>query len=176
MSTSHIDVDQHTEQAIEQFLRRETILLDKRRFTEWLDVVTDDFTYVVPTPVTHDNPARDPWSDTSVILDETRASLEALWFVRYKPEHFEFAWGENPPQRTRRFVTAYSVTPAETVGEYIVESNLLLTFVRQSDPVTVVPAGRVDTVRETDGGYKLARRVVHIDQTVQTLTHMRLIF
>ncbi|TPG32426.1 aromatic-ring-hydroxylating dioxygenase subunit beta [Mycolicibacterium hodleri] len=175
VSTAHADVA--TEHLIARFIQREASLLDKRSFAAWLDLVTEDFTYVVPTPVTHDNPGRPPWSDTSVILDETRSSLESLWFIRYSPENVEFAWGENPPQRTRRFITGIKARHSDVRDdEYVVESNLLLSFVRQSDPVTLVPAGRIDTIRQVDGDFKLAARIVHIDQTVQTLAHMRLIF
>jgi 3-phenylpropionate/cinnamic acid dioxygenase small subunit len=126
--------------------------------------------------VTPDNPTADPWSTASPVLDETKDSLERLWAVRYMPEHVEYAWGENPPQRVRRFVTGLRVSVGESPGEYLTESNLLLSFVRQSDPVTLVPAGRVDVVREEDGVMKLASRIVHLDQTRMTITHMRLVF
>jgi hypothetical protein len=57
-----------------------------------------------------------------------------------------------------------------------VRSNLLFSFARQSDPLILVSGERADTIRENGDGLLLARRVVYLDQSVQTLTHLRQIF
>ena len=169
-------VDRETVRRIEEFHSLETDLLNRRQLTQWLDLLTDDFVYIVPTPETPDGPGKPPYAERARIVDENRFSLEHLWAVRWRPEVFDFAWGENPPQRTRRFVTGLRVSPTEVAGEYETTSNVLLSFVRQSEPAVLAPAGRVDLVREVDGELRLAKRVVHLDQTVITLTHMRLVF
>jgi 3-phenylpropionate/cinnamic acid dioxygenase small subunit len=161
---------------IEDFCAYETELLDDRRFNEWIALLTDDFVYQVPTTYTPDNPARSPWSDTAFVLDETRESLAKLWAVRYTPELVEFAWGENPAQRVRRFVTGIRAIHGEELGTYAVRSNVLLSFVRQSDPAALVPAGRRDILREVDGELRLAKRVVQMDATVIRATHLRVVF
>jgi len=169
-------IDFETERRISKFLDHETALLDARQFTQWIDLLTDDFTYQVPTPFTPDSPARTPWMDEALILDETKESLKNLWAIRYTPDLVEFAWGENPPQRVRRFVSGLRISSTEQPGLYLAESNLLLTFVERSDPAVLVPAGRVDRIREVDGTFRLAARTVHLDQTVISTTHMRLVF
>jgi 3-phenylpropionate/cinnamic acid dioxygenase small subunit len=163
-------------QDIAEFHTLETDLLNKRDLSGWLDLVTEDFKYWIPTPETPDNPQRSPWSERARIVDETKASLANLWALRWRPEHFEFAWGENPPQRTRRFVSGLRVFATDVPDEYETTSDVLLSFVRQSDSADLVPAGRVDLVRRVEGEFRLARRVVHLDQTVITHTHMRLVF
>lgn len=169
-------IDKETHFQVAQFILTETGLLDARLLDDWIELLTPDFTYQVPIPVTPDNPSRPPWVDGSFLVEETRDSLANLWAKRYEPEFVEYAWGENPPQRIRRFVSNQRVSPGEAAGSYRVESNLLLSFARQADPVVLVPAGRVDEVVDVGGDLKLARRVVHIDQVILTLTHMRIVF
>jgi 3-phenylpropionate/cinnamic acid dioxygenase small subunit len=116
------------------------------------------------------------WDEEFLVVDDTRDSIAKLWAVRQTPGSVKFAWGENPPQRVRRFVTNLRVSPTDEKGAYLAESNVLLSFVRASEPVIVLPAGRTDLVREVDGGLKLARRMVRIDLTVINTGHLRLIF
>lgn len=158
------------------FINEEARLLDNRRFDEWLGLVTHDFTYAIPVTMTLDDPNASPWIDGSFVLNETRDSIANLWIKRYMTTTYDVAWGENPPQRVRRFISNTIVETSGTPGEHSVTSNVLLSFVRQSDPVTLVPAARLDRLREVDGMLRLARRVVHLDQSMLTTTHMRLIF
>ena len=179
-----LDIDRHPgatpaisyQERIARFMAYESFLLDATRYGEWLELLTEDFLYQVPVPFTSDDPNEAPWRSDVLLLDESRDSLEKLWFRRHDPASFGHAWGENPRQRVRRFVTNVLITPDGEPNSYRVTSNVLLSFVRQSDPASFVPAGRVDLVRETDAGLRLARRMVYLDQTVITTTHMRLIF
>jgi 3-phenylpropionate/cinnamic acid dioxygenase small subunit len=160
---------------VTRFLTLEAELLDNRRFTEWAEILADDFEYLVPLTLTRDDPARLPYSDESFLIEESKSSLEGLWLRRYEESRYEFAWGENPPQRTRHFITNVRVREAGD-GSYQVRSNLLFSFARQSDPLILVSGERADTIRENGDGLLLARRVVYLDQSVQTLTHLRQIF
>lgn len=169
-------IDQDAHWRISQFLLYETSLLDARRLTDWLDVVAPDFRYRIPVPVTKDNPELAPYATNAFLVEETRESIETLWVKRYEPEFFEYAWGENPPQRIRRFVTNTVIRPAEEPGTYLANSNVMLSFARQADPVVLVTADRVDTIREEPEGLRLAGRTVLLDETVVKLTHMRVIF
>ena len=170
-------VDADTQARVSQFLLHETGLLDAYRFKEWLTVVADDFTYVVPVPHTPADSKISSWDENVLILDENKQSLANLWFKRLEPASFAHAWGENPKQRVRRFVSNTLVSVGDDPDSFVATSNVLLSFARQSDPVTLVSAGRIDFVRRVDGSsFKLARRVVHLDQTVLSITHLRLIF
>jgi 3-phenylpropionate/cinnamic acid dioxygenase small subunit len=169
-------VDDATHREVERFLHHEAHLLDSRQYHDWLALLSDDFLYRVPVPVTRDNPALPPWDDGAYIVDETRASLASLWVKRHEPQFIDYAWGENPPHRTRHFVT--NVRVARIDGERLaVDANVLLTVARLSDPPTITPAGREDVLgRDQQGALKLVRRIVRLDQTLIGTTHMRLVF
>jgi 3-phenylpropionate/cinnamic acid dioxygenase small subunit len=169
-------VDLETHRRISEFVLLETSLLDAHRINDWIELLTEDFRYEVPVPVTPDNPARTTWADGAYLIDETRDSLANLWAKRHEDRFVEYAWGEYPRQRVRRFVSNVRISHGDEPDSYLVEANVLLTFARQSDPVSFIPGGRVDLIREEDGALRLARRVFHVDQTVITTTHMRLIF
>lgn len=166
--------DFETHWAVTQFLHCEAEVLDDRRLDLWAEMLTDDFRYRLPTPVTWDDPSRPPYSEDSFLVEETRQSIN-LWIRRHEPGMFEYAWGENPPQRTRHFITNIRVREGDTAGEFHVRSNVLLGFARQSDPETLTTAGRDDVLRQVDGEWRLASRVAYFDQAVHTLTHLRLI-
>jgi phthalate 3,4-dioxygenase subunit beta len=179
MATTQPEIDQATHWRVSQFLLEETSLLDRREIATWIELLTDDFRYEIPVPITPDNPGRTPWMEGAFLVEETRDSLANLWAKRLEPKFVEYAWGENPPQRVRRFVTGVRITPEPQAeaDTFRVDANVLLTYARQSDPVVLLPAGRVDLVRVDDGGTpRLARRTVHLDATVVTTTHLRLLF
>ena len=47
-------VDRDTVAEIQEFLYREALALDERRFRDWLDLLADDITYEVPVRVTRE--------------------------------------------------------------------------------------------------------------------------
>ena len=161
---------------IEDFLVYETSLLDARRLADWINVTTEDFTYKVPITSTSSDLNAQPWSEDYLVVDETKDSIAKLWLVRQTPAGWASAWGENPAQRIRRFVTNTRITKGDEPQSYVAHSNVLLSFVRESEAVVLTPAERVDLVRVIDGEVLLAKRLVLIDTTVVKTGHLRLIF
>jgi 3-phenylpropionate/cinnamic acid dioxygenase small subunit len=83
----------------------------------------------------------------------------------------EYAWAEDPPSRSRHFVTNVRVEEGENEGEYLVKTNLLLYRTRGDVPIYDILSGeRTDTLRRVDDGLRLAKRVVLLDQTT-VMTH-----
>jgi phthalate 3,4-dioxygenase beta subunit len=81
----------------------------------------------------------------------------------------DHAWAEDPPSRTRHFVTNVR-TFRPQAGELRVlrvESALLL-FRSRGDTreADLISAGRADLLRETDDGLRLARREITVDESV----------
>jgi len=78
----------------------------------------------------------------------------------------DHAWTEDPPSRTRHFVTNVR-TFRTTPDELSVESALLL-FRSRGDTreADLISAGRADLLRETPGGLMLARREITVDEAV----------
>lgn len=145
------------------FVYREAEVLDERRHGEWLAMLTDDIRYVVPVRITTAHSLADSALDDMAHFDEDRYSL------RKRVERFEteYAWAEDPPSRTRRYVTNVRAWEGEREDEVAVHCNLLL-FRSRGDihEHDLLSATRDDVLRREDGVLKLARRHVLLDESV----------
>jgi phthalate 3,4-dioxygenase subunit beta len=144
------------------FLYQESELLDERRHEEWLELLTEDIRYVAPVRVTTAHSLDDSTLSGMAHFDEDRYSLVKR-VQRFATEH---AWAEDPPSRTRRFVTNVRVFEHPT-GELIANSNLLL-FRSRGDLYEhdLLSATRADRLRRADDGLLLARRDILLDESV----------
>ena len=158
-----IPVDVETSHAITDFLYREALALDERRFRDWLGMLTNDIRYEVPVRVTREGLADWELSPTSRIFDDDHQTLE----VRIQRLETDFAWAEQPPSRTRHYVTNVIVDPMETTNEYLVRSNCFIYRSRGDNPEpSLYSLFRKDTVRADADGWRLARRWAAFDQSL----------
>jgi phthalate 3,4-dioxygenase subunit beta len=149
-----------THYEVVSWLDREAELLDEQRFDEWLDLLADDVRYILPTTVTLDRGAG-PALGAMAHFDEDRYSLGKR-VERLLGAH---AWTEDPPSRTRRFVT--NVRVSEDGSMLSARSYLLLYRSRGDDRrADLVSAERRDRLRRVDGELRLARRDVVVDDAV----------
>jgi 3-phenylpropionate/cinnamic acid dioxygenase small subunit len=154
------------------FLMHEAELLDERRERDWLDLFTDDAEYLMPVRVNRERGEGDGFSQEAFYFEETRGSLE----LRVRRLETEYAWAEDPPSRTRHFVTNVRIVESEEEDEVAVRTNLLLYRSRGSDPKhDLLSAERKDTLRKEDGQWKLRKRVILLDHSVLT-THNLSVF
>ena len=63
--------------AVAAFLAHEAEAIDSRDFAAWLSLVDDEFTYQVPVPRTPDNPFSPHFDSRSMLIDESKWSLES---------------------------------------------------------------------------------------------------
>jgi len=141
-------VDRETVAEIQEFLYREALALDERRFRDWLDLLTDDMTYEVPVRVTREGLAEWELSPTARIFDDTKETLE----IRIRRLETDFAWSEQPPSRTRHYVTNVVVDPTDKEDEYLVSSNVFIYRSRGDDPEpSLYSVARKDTIRRVNG-------------------------
>lgn len=149
--------------AAHQFLVEEAHLLDTGRFDDWLALVTDDIEYLMPVRVTSANDTLEADVRTMDHFSEDRYSL------RLRVERFasKSAWAEDPRSRQRHHVTNVRTFVGSGPDEMRVESGLLLFRSRgdQQDS-DLLSAGRDDNLRRVDGVWRLARRVVEVDEAV----------
>ena len=147
---------------IVQFLYHEAELLDARCFSEWLDLMAEDMTYRVPL---RDDASRElgtslkrlDWFDDD--LDSLRLRVSRLATNQ--------AYAEMPPSRTRHMITNIRVRTTSTANEFDVASNVLVHRHRgDRNPADVFCGERRDLLRNTDDGWRLARRTVVLDQNV----------
>ncbi len=156
-----MDVSPQVRDEILDLLHREAELLDEGRLDEWLDLLTDDVTYQMPVRMTRE---RGQTGDVSTEMQhfwEDRATL-ALRVQRLKTE---FAWAEDPPSRTRHFITNVRLRAGANPDELDVRSYVLIYRSRGDSPVSDLISGeRREVVRRVNGVWKFARRVFVPDQ------------
>lgn len=149
-------------QAAHQFLVEEAALLDAADYPAWLDLLCDDIRYVMPVRVTTARGAGFGIQPGMGHFDENLYGLRKR-VQRLATDH---AWTEDPPSRTRHFVSNVR-TFRRGAAELRAESSLLL-FRSRGDtrPPDLLSAGRSDILRRADDGYRLARREIMVDESV----------
>lgn len=163
--TSELTRKTERREEVEDFLYREARLLDEQRLHDWLDLVTEDIDYRVPVRTTRERGAeQSEFSRDANIFKEEFASLDA----RIRRFDKEYAWSENPPTRTRRFVTNVEIKAVREADDEVDISSNVLVFRAKEDEVEpdFIAGRRADTLRRVDGELRLAERVVYLDHTV----------
>ncbi len=156
-------LDELTYREASEFLMREAELLYNRQFTEWLALLTEDIYYNMPIRVTRDNNEKSQDLSEGAWLSENRKSLE----MRIKRLTTKGAMSEEPPSRTRHFVSNIRVRGGSQENEVEINSNLLLYRTRgDSSHYDLFSAERKDVLRRINGNWKLARRDILLDQSV----------
>jgi len=92
-------------QEVEDLLYREAALLDEWKLEEWLEMLTEDAIYQVPST---DAPEGDARNTLYIIADDAPRIRS-----RVKQLLGKSAWAENPHSRTRRMITNVRVTGAD---------------------------------------------------------------
>jgi len=146
-----------------RFLTLEARLLDLGRYERWLELLDDEVSYRMPVRVTAARGEDGGLLGAMDHFDEDRYSL-AKRVERICGQH---AWTEDPPSRTRRFVTNVWVSEAPGGDAWDVVSHLLL-FRSRLDvrPPDLLSAERRDVLRRTAAGLRLRSRLVTVDEAV----------
>ncbi len=150
---------------VQQFLIQEALLLDNMRLREWTALLAEDLVYKAPVRQTRSRSsyASEFSATTGHFHDDYLSILERV----SRLVDLTSAWAEDPPSRTRRFVSNISVFDTSTPNEYEVISYLMLTRNRfDQETYQLLTAERHDRVRRVGNGFKLARRDILIDQAV----------
>ena len=165
---------------IEAFLYREAELLDGRHYEAWLDLFTEDAHYFMPMRrnVPYDEPER----------EFTRAGVDVSWFDEGKDTLTRrvqqiltgIHWAEEPPSRTCHMISNVQVlatNPADpTPTEVTVRSRFLLYRNRVETETDFLVGRREDVLRRVDGGWKIARRRIVLDQSVLLAKNLTVFF
>jgi ethylbenzene dioxygenase beta subunit len=150
------------EREVAEFFYREAELLDSNSLEEWLELLTEDIAYEMPLRMTRERGQPDV-SSQMAHFSEDRHSLE----LRVKRLGTDFGWAENPPSRTRRFISNIRVENTPNSNEVKAQSYFLLYRSRGSSPEADLISGeRRDLLRKLDGRWKLASRLIIADQSV----------
>ena len=159
---------------VEQFLYAEAALLDAREYREWLGLLADDIHYWMPirrTVMLSDIDREFTRPGDMAYFDDDRDLLE----MRVKKLEAGSAWSEDPPSRSRHFVS--NVRILEVAGDEItLEACFHLYRSRLEAEVDNWIGRRVDVLRRTNGSFRLAKRHLFLDHTVILSTNMSTLF
>lgn len=152
---------------IEEFLFHEADLLDTRRFSDWLDLLADDIRYFMPLQrnvrFSEQSRARTVEGQDINWYDEDKFTLEQ----RVRQIESGLHWAEEPLSRTSHMVSNVRLVRQSDDGqEYQVDLRFLVYRNRLESETDIFIGKRQDTLRRAGDSWKIARRVVELDQSV----------
>lgn len=159
---------------VEQFYYDEAAILDERRFSEWFELLTDDIHYWMPirrTRTLEETDQEFTAPGAMALFDDNKLLLEK----RVKRFEIDVSWAENPPSRTRHFVTNVRILEVDG-DEMTVEANIHLYRTRLDSEETNWIGRRRDLLRRVEGALKIARRQIFLEQTVLLSTNLSSLF
>lgn len=150
---------------VSDFLSREYELLDERRYTEWLELFSEDARYWMPLArnFRHGHPE-----------DEfTRERKDAAWFDEDKTTLSQRIrqimggdhWAEEPASRTTHLVAGIRIDSSGD-DEIKVKSRIIVYSNRNDREVQFLVGKRVDMLRRSEKSFLIARREIYLDQNV----------
>jgi 3-phenylpropionate/cinnamic acid dioxygenase small subunit len=154
---------------IEDFLYTEADLLDQWRYRDWLELTTEDIRYWAPIRrnVRYGEWSREQSDGRSGLawFDDSRSTLE----MRVRQLESGIHWSEEPLSRICHVVSGVRIIGASpsvaAATEVKVRSRFVVYRNHQDDEESLFLGKREDVLRK-QGGWRLARRSIFIDQSV----------
>ena len=147
---------QVTRAQVEDFLYQEAALLDAWRLDDWLDLLTADARYQVPS---NDRPDADPADTLFTIADDIHRIRARVTRLKDSEAH-----AESPRSRTRRIVGNVRIV-ARDATQIRVEANFAVYRFRRDEGVREYVGRYRYTLRNENGSLKIARREAILDAT-----------
>ena len=159
--------------SVEQFYYLEARLLDGRQYQQWLELVSEDLRYIVPSRVNVMVNNRDRGNEDMISIERELEGAESegcpireegylQMMIRVERAYKMNSWSENPPARTRRLVSNVEILADEEEALKII-SNFHLHYARPGNDNYLYAGQRHDTLRKAEGSYKIAHREVVLD-------------
>ncbi|MDC0033150.1 aromatic-ring-hydroxylating dioxygenase subunit beta [Alphaproteobacteria bacterium] len=145
-----------TRAEVEDFLYHEAALLDDWRLDDWLELLTDDAAYYVPST---DAPASDHRKALFLIADDFNRICARVKRLKDTEAHAEF-----PHSRTRRMIGNVRITDTSD-KDIMVEANFTIYRFRRGAPERKFVGRYVYRLALSDGGLKIAERHAILDCT-----------
>lgn len=165
----------------EEFLYDEAELLDTRQFKEWLDTLEDDLVYFMPMMFNVKFGEHDARERTGLEKDMSWFN-EGKWTLTKRADQILTGvhWAEEPLSRLCRSVSNVQVTSisrnAAGQEELGVRSRFVMYQNRCEYEEYYFTGRRYDILRRVDGRLKLARREIHLGQTVMLAKNLTMFF
>ena len=140
----------------EDFLYREAALLDAWKLDEWLELLTDDARYLVPS---NDAPEGDPASTLYTIADDIHRIRGRVARLKDPAAHVEF-----PHSRTRRMISNVRLAPSALAeGHFVIEANFVIHRFRRNERTSQFVGRYRYTLRMVGGIPRIALREAILD-------------
>lgn len=186
MNSDKVRTSPQQQLALEQFYYAEARLLDNRQFQQWLNLLSEEIQYIVPSRhnIQVDNRERGTEEMISVERElEDAGSMGCplreenliLLSVRVERAYKANSWAENPPARTRRIIGNIELMQADGARLSVI-SNFHLHYSRPGCNNLLYSGQRRDTLIVEDDSYKIAHRVVVMDYATIEAPTMGLLF
>jgi len=150
----NLDPSQVTRQQVEDFLYEEAALLDAWRLDAWLELLTTDAVYRVPS---NDRPTADPKDTLFIIADDINRIRARVTRLQDKNAHAEY-----PPSRTRRVIANVRIV-GRNGSTLEVEANFVVHRFRRDERIREYVGHYRYELRSEDCRLKIARREAIID-------------
>lgn len=145
------------------FTLDEVAALDENRLSDWLAMMHPEVDYRAPIRTTRERTKGAGFSSEGYHFFENLDSLT----TRVDRLATDYAWAEDPPSRTRRFVSNFRVYAIDGGDDMRVHSNLLVYRERLDETDQQFLVGeRHDDLRELDGELRIVRRLVLLDHSI----------
>lgn len=158
----------HAVRTVEDFLYFEADLLDERKYTEWLTLLSDDIRYRVPLRknMKFSQSHRDVSDENDMSwMDDDKETL----VKRVKQIMTGVHWAEEPQSRVSHLVTNVRIENAaealQGATEWSISSRVLVHRNRLETETDYFIGRRRDVLRVGPEGFQLARRTVILDQS-----------
>lgn len=140
---------------VQHFYALETALLDENKFHDWLQLLDDEVSYIMPMRETRLGEA--PVTETPIfyLFNDDKESL----VTRVARLDTGFALVESPASATQRLVTDILILDVEP-AHVDVRSSFLVFQVRDERNETMFAGRRTDRLKLTGDGLRLLRREI----------------
>lgn len=152
------------------FLNDEAYLLDDDQHKEWLGLLTEDISYVMPVRTTLYRRDGKGFDGSSFHFSD---NLQSMTLRVRRSVDIPSAYDRDPAPRIRRMISNVVVRETDKPGEYAVTSSIALFRNRFDNPTyDILTAKREDIIRRTDSGLKIAKRTILLDQAALGSTYL----
>jgi 3-phenylpropionate/cinnamic acid dioxygenase small subunit len=186
MSAESLDIAPGEQRRLERFYYHEARLLDSRQYQQWLALLDEDISYVVPSRVNVLVENRARGSEAMISVERELEDVQGMGAPLREENIFHLAlrveraykinsWSENPPARTRRIVGNIELMERQGDRHHVL-SNFHLYYTRPGGAPVIYSGQRRDILVKVPDGFRIASREVILDYAEIDLPTVGLFF
>jgi len=161
------------QRALERFYFHEARLLDNRQYQQWLALVSEEISYLMPSRTNLLVNNRERGNEHMISVERELEGADSMGcpireetcihlMVRVERAYKVNSWSENPPARTRRLIGNIELMGRDG-EELAVLSNFHLYYARPGNDNFIYSGQRRDTLVAEQDSYRIKRREVVMD-------------